>query len=53
MFQCESILDTLSMTPKFKIVMSKDKTGPCGKVLNWGRAKYKIIGQELGRVNWN
>ncbi|PLS49478.1 hypothetical protein CYV29_15670, partial [Carnobacterium maltaromaticum] len=36
----------------FKILMDKDESGPKGKVLNWGKANYTKIRQELGNVDW-
>eukprot|EP00061_Rhincodon_typus_P013266 g39532.t1 len=36
----------------FNIVMEKDRTSPQVKVLNWSRANFGDIRQDLAEVNW-
>jgi len=36
----------------FRIVMDKDECCPTGRVLNWGKANYSRIRQELVAVDW-
>ena len=35
----------------FKIVMENDRSGPKVKILNWGKANFDGIRQELSKVN--
>ena len=35
----------------FKVLMDKEKCSPQVKVLNWGKANYNNIRQELKNVN--
>ena len=36
----------------FKVLMDEDKCSPQVKVLNWGKANYNNIRQELKNVDW-
>ena len=36
----------------FKIGMENDRSGPKVKILNWGKANFDGIRQELSKVNW-
>ena len=36
----------------FKTLVEKDRSSPRVKVLNWGKANYNSIRQELGNVDW-
>eukprot|EP00061_Rhincodon_typus_P006012 g26195.t1 len=37
---------------QLRILMDKDESGPKGRVLNWVKANYSRIRQELGNVDW-
>lgn len=38
---------------RFKMIMDRDRAGPRVKMLNWGKANFEGMRQELAQVDWS